>query len=209
MREYTDDELIARAIENGWEWHEGLTGRWPGRGPKWPFTGWKMTHAAVHVTEGKEYIHWEGTHPNRVRTTRIQSKAERPREAFSHEDRCGECGKWIEYDGMFGYEGPGSGVKSREFCWTCNHWLTHVAKYTAPDPRHERAVIEARDGRNVYTIGTATRPSSHNGYGGHWFTIRFHDGTVRRTCDLWCGGPIPERFLDRIPVNAEFIQEDQ
>jgi hypothetical protein len=197
--EYSDDVLIARAIENGWKQCVGVTDEWPGSVHS-PFTGWKKRTSARHMEPGREYTEWIGEHPNRVKRTYVATWAHEPRKAFSHEDRCAECGLWIEYGSMFGYMGD----KSREFCWDCNHWLQRVADYTEPDPHHKRVVIDKEDGRHIYSIGNATRPSSHNGFGGAWFTILFNDGTERRTCDLWSGGSVPERFRDRIPSNAQF-----
>jgi hypothetical protein len=153
------------------------------------------------MVPGREYEEWVGEYPNREKRTYVATWAHEPRKAFSHEDRCGECGKWVEYGGMAGHLGD----VRREFCWNCNHWLQRVADYNAPDPHHKRAVIDTATGRNIYTIGTSTRPSSHNGFGGAWFTILFDDGTERKTCDLWSGGDVPERFLDRIHTNARFV----
>lgn len=200
MTEYSDEILIARAIENGWEQCIEATDQWPGR-PGFPFTGWKMTHGARHMEPGREYAEWVGKHPNREKRTYIATWAHDPRKAFSHEDRCRECGKWVEYGGMAGYEGD----VSREFCWDCDLWLRRVADYAKPDPRHDRVVIDKGNGRFIYTIGRATRPSSHNGFGGSWFTILFDDGTERKVCDLWSGGEVPERFRDRIHTNARFV----
>ena len=199
---YADDVLIARAIENGWEQCIDVTDRWPGM-PGHPFTGWNMNGVGRPMVLGRSYDEWVGEYPNREKRTYIATWAHDPRKAFSHEDRCGECGKWVEYGGMAGYLGN----VRREFCWYCNQWLQRVADYTAPDPHHKRAVIDTARGRSIYQIGTATRPSSHNGFGGTWFTILFDDGTVVKTCDLWSGGEVPERFHDRLPVNAKMETE--
>lgn len=46
------------------------------------------------------------------------------------------------------------------------------------------------------------------GHGGSLFRIRMHDGTLIDSRNLWCQGPIPERFRDRLYDNAEFLPED-
>lgn len=169
--EYTDEVLIARAIENGWKQCINVTDEWPGR-PGSPFTGWNKGTSARHMEPGREYTTWVGKYPNRHQITYIGSWAHDPREAFSHEDRCQECGKWVEYGGYGGYGGYEPGTH-RDYCWNCNHWLAHVKKYGQPDPQHRHAVIDRPDGtRTIYTIGTQTTPSQHCGHGGAWFTIR-------------------------------------
>src|SRR5687768_2519908 len=43
------------------------------------------------------------------------------------------------------------------------------------------------------------------GFDGAEFTIKFHDGRVVKTTNLWAQGVIPERFRGRLPDNAEFV----
>jgi hypothetical protein len=55
---------------------------------------------------------------------------------------------------------------------------------------------------NHYRIGKST---SFKGYGGHKFTIKFFDGRVVETNNLWSQGTIDSEWRDRLPDNAEFV----
>lgn len=196
VRVYTDDELIARAAENGWEQCVAITDRFPGR-PDYPWTGWLHGFGSP-VAPGKECDEWVGVYPGRQKVTYVDTWARLPRRTFSHEDRCGECGKWIEYGSTAGFEFE---RRPLPFCWHCKFWLDRITPTSRS--RVGRAAVEAliTEG-GYYSIGTAKTPSSHNGHGGHWFTVTFNDGRIVETCDLWFGGEIPERFRDRLSINA-------
>jgi hypothetical protein len=189
-REYTDDELVARAIENGWEQLVAVTDRFPGS-RDYPWTGWLHGGTGSPVKPGVERTEWIGDWPNREKVTFVDSWAHGLRGKFDHEDRCGECGKFIEYEGFVGFERKRAPLP---FCWDCKFWLERI-------PMKDRQFV-AGDPTVFYGIGTKTRPSSGNGYAGRWFTVTFNDGRIVETCDLWFGGDIPERFQDRLPVNA-------
>lgn len=194
----TDDELIARAIEQGWEQLDHVTDRFPGS-PAWPWTGWLIGGMGVPVRPGEERTAWVGNYPNRHQVTYVDSWARIPRERLDHDDRCGECGKLIEYGGFAGYERERAPLP---FCWHCKFWLERIAHHHL-DTRRSAVVVQLGGHEHVVvSIGPATRPSSHNGYGGTWFTLTFLDGTTRRTCDLWNGGSVPARFRDRLPITA-------
>jgi hypothetical protein len=200
-RHYSDDELIQRAIDNGWEQLVAVTDRFPGS-KAYPWTGWlvKPTGPGIPVRPGVERTEWVGDYRNRHQETYVDSWARLPRQRLAHEDRCGECGLLIEYGGFIGMEPERAPLP---FCWDCKFWLARIPLkpgcFVATD-RHS-------NGPAFYSIGpNSTLPSSRNGFGGHWFTIRFLDGTERRTCDLWFGGPVPDRFQDRLPITAEFAR---
>lgn len=56
-----------------------------------------------------------------------------------------------------------------------------------------------------YTIGDTEYPKRGGGYGGAEFEIRFNDGRVVKTRDLWHQGTIPERHRHLYPDNAIFV----
>lgn len=187
---HTDDELLAMAAEWGWEWVEGITDRWPGS-PDWPFTGWITgTGSAKHdKPENKmAYVaeHFQG-----------------------HNDRCTECGRPISYRWL-----NADTLRQHQECYHCNSWLERIRAIAAGHalrpvgrPASVSFVAPSNFGRDndapaFYSIGHATRPSSHNGFGGSWFTVSFIDGRQVETCDLWFGSVVPERFRDRLPVTA-------
>lgn len=57
----------------------------------------------------------------------------------------------------------------------------------------------------IYGLGPRKTPGPYNGMGGRWFDIEYFDGRRIRTCDLWAGSKIPERFRDRLPDTARFL----
>jgi hypothetical protein len=42
----------------------------------------------------------------------------------------------------------------------------------------------------------------YRGFAGRRFVIRFHDGRIVETTNLWSNGIIPEHFRDRLLDNA-------
>jgi hypothetical protein len=64
----------------------------------------------------------------------------------------------------------------------------------------------ARIDGSHYIIGSRTKPSDSNGLGGQWRTIKFNDGRIVKTCDLWHQGKIPDSYKDRLPDNAIFYE---
>lgn len=179
----SDESLVARALRAGWSWEDGTT-QWPGS-PKHPATGWREA-------------------PNRFLHTKPEDMADRLRGrlgnvgdhlGFDHALDCSDCGLpvWLAYsidDAL---------IRHRE-CFSCHHWLSLIRSDGG-------LVIEDPDGRRRhYMLGKKTKPHSWNGFAGQWFTIRKAGGEIVKTCDLWTQGEIPERFHDRLPVNAEFIE---
>lgn len=113
---------------------------------------------------------------------------------FSHDLTCRECRKpiWLMWC-------SDEELIERMECFNCNFWLRLIRKGTG-------VVTEKETGeRTHHMIGEEKKPGPWNGYGGQEFTIRFKDGRVVKTCNLWHQGSIPERFWDRLPVNAEFV----
>lgn len=49
-------------------------------------------------------------------------------------------------------------------------------------------------------------PSQLKGHGGARFQIKFHDGRVVETTNLWHQGEIPKEFKDKLPDNADFVK---
>lgn len=202
MSGHPDEVIVARALENGWVQEVG--DRW---------TGWRYrteggsTGYPVGIFQGPKW-EWD---PNTGRNVKIcdgpyeVTWADAMRSRLDHDDRCGECGRWIEY-------GFSSQHKFEPFCFGCTLWMERIAMltdgqvrgYRAGPPTTQPPFIAIDGGRPAFhTIGTARTPSSHNGFGGSWYVITFLDGREIETCDLWFGGPVPERFQDRLPVTAE------
>lgn len=85
-------------------------------------------------------------------------------------------------------------------CFTCDFWekrLIDDAEY----PEHTVCII---DGAH-YIIEDENDTSCFRGFAGRKFIIKFNDGTIVTTTNLWYQGVIPENFKDKFPNNAEFV----
>jgi hypothetical protein len=115
---------------------------------------------------------------------------------------CVECGEEIKtesVDWRFA-----ESMIAKTVCQRCSFWLDHF------EHRDKFSVIiEEDDGRRRhYRVGREPKsatPSFCKGFGGQRFKIKFLDGRLIETTNLWHQGVIPKRFYDRFPINAEFI----
>lgn len=78
---------------------------------------------------------------------------------------------------------------------TLEFWSEKISTRNDPDV----AIIDG----NHYIIGGEL----NKGFGGRKFTIKFMDGRVVETCDLWHQGKIPESYREVLSDNAKFIYE--
>jgi len=53
-------------------------------------------------------------------------------------------------------------------------------------------------------IPSVPEPTGGKGFGGRRFIIRFHDGRVVETRNLWMIGIIPDEYREALPDNAVF-----
>lgn len=60
-----------------------------------------------------------------------------------------------------------------------------------------------------YTICIEDIGHAKRGFNGDRFNIKFSDGRLATTTNLWSQGTIPERFRERLPDNAKFIGKDE
>lgn len=104
-----------------------------------------------------------------------------------------------------------------QVCFTCNFWLEKLN--LSEDPNIVRCVANRTGGvLTHYVIGTepseaTLRQKRSNMYGssfghaGGKFIIKFNDGRIVTTHNLWCQGAIPEYFQPFLPANAVFLEE--
>lgn len=110
---------------------------------------------------------------------------------------CHECGGEIKYC----YDHKDRLAKKVE-CFLCDFWSSLVGK--------DGIIVVRNDGkRHHYQIGPDTGEKSWKGFGGDRWRILFEDGRVIETTDLWHQGDVPERFHDRFPVTARFINAEE
>ena len=111
--------------------------------------------------------------------------------------KCKDCGVEGYYTDYVGQEK--SIIDSEGVCFSCAFWRVRVPGLKTPAPT--TAIIDHR----LYTIGPRTEYSRHNGMAGRKFVIKFHDGRIVSTRDLWSSGEILEKYRAEIPDNAEFL----
>lgn len=88
---------------------------------------------------------------------------------------------------------------TRNICFRCNFWREYFE--SKDNPRHARI-----NGRHYCVSPRNDKDTQWNGFGGRETTIRFLDGRVVSTNNLWHQGEIPAIWRERLPDNAEFAK---
>lgn len=102
--------------------------------------------------------------------------------------RCGEASKPFQYSSM-------PEMAEMTLCFSCAFWHRKLS-------RKDKVIING----DMYSIGPKTsEPNNWKGFSGRPFKIKFFDGRIIETNNLWHSGTIPEHFKEELPDNAEFI----
>lgn len=94
---------------------------------------------------------------------------------------------------------PYNNVCGKEKCFETKVWNN---KYNTILKEPKRFAIV--NGYCFY-IGDENKHSIIKGFGGREFALRFKDGSITITTNLWDNGPVPDEFKDKFTDNAEFI----
>ena len=182
----TDEQLLDRARKAGWEWFQGVTDRWPGTNA-YPATGWLEGNGKSSFHASASGSDAAGLRPE-------------PGRGFDHDIDCVECGApiWLHFL---------STCEDRLMCFNCNHWAGLI--------RGGNNIVCQRDdidGKRHHYQCTPAKPGESrghrwNGFGGERFVIEFLDGRIIETVNLWHQGTVPERFYDRLQVNAKLVEK--
>jgi hypothetical protein len=98
---------------------------------------------------------------------------------------------------------PGAGrqvsmeIVDRKLCFECLQWIWLVDSTDHPNNVRVRG--------EHYTICLEDIGNCKRGMNGDRYNIKFDDGRLATTTNLWSQGTIPERFRERLPDNAVFI----
>ena len=84
-------------------------------------------------------------------------------------------------------------------CFRMNFWNEIVAE------KENHVFIDGKS----YSIAPEDDDSPFRGCSGRHFKIKFDDGKIVETTNLWCQGEIPEEFRDILKDNAKFIIESE
>ena len=87
----------------------------------------------------------------------------------------------------------------KKLCYTCNFWDEWLER------RKEKAVVRV-GGCHYFISPDSNKPGRGDRFSGQEFKIKFYDGRIVTTHNLWHLGEIPEHFREGMPDNAEFIQ---
>ena len=89
-------------------------------------------------------------------------------------------------------------MRRRSLCFTCLFWTHHLES-----PLPHSVVIAGVH----YVIGDEAPLGSTRGFGGQRYVIRFPDGSVTETTNLWMQGRIPDAFREQLPDTAAFVRD--
>jgi len=100
---------------------------------------------------------------------------------------CSKCGKPLDpnFQGL------------EPLCSTCLFWTSLASRYN-----YDAIII---NGEHYSLGGNDQDPYFMQGHGGRKFTVRFFDGRVITTNNLWHQGSVPEHFRHVLRNNAEFV----
>ena len=89
-------------------------------------------------------------------------------------------------------------IKRDKVCFGCAYWTLKV------ELKDDQSSVRI-DGVQ-YFIGSEIN-KAFSGFGGHEFNIRFFDGRLVKTNNLWHNGTIPAQFRTKLTDNAEFLDK--
>ncbi len=135
--------------------------------------------------------------------TELQQRHERAkkrREASELPDfTCSKCGK-TAVPSHYVYYAAWEMVEL-SMCIMCTHWHA-VHKMVLKDPKTH---FVARD--NAYTVGDENLAKNlQRGFGGALFIIRFPDGAIVESTNLWHRGAVPTEWQEDLPNTAFFLR---
>lgn len=108
--------------------------------------------------------------------------------------KCKECKK-EEDENKFT---NGKDLLAKNLCFSCDYWTQRIERQNSLT----QAVIKGV----VYQIAKE-QEVGFRGFDGEKFIIKFKDGRLIHTTNLWYNGKPPSRFKDKLLDNAEFIKD--
>ena len=109
---------------------------------------------------------------------------------------CQICGKEIESSSYSG------GIICSSNCHHELFWLEKIREYI--EHPETFAIIDG----NSYRIESENVPESLKGFYGNKHTIKYNDGRIITTTNLWTNGEIPTKYRIVLKDNAEFVMEE-
>jgi hypothetical protein len=109
---------------------------------------------------------------------------------------CKLCSKEISFEFM---ELVKTELKKQQLCFHCHFWQGYVLQ------KDDKRIVRVKG--EHYCIAPELSDPNYGGHGGHKFYIKFFDGRLAVTTNLWNQGTIPANFRNELPDNAVFVKE--
>ncbi len=114
---------------------------------------------------------------------------------------CLECG---EKDFSTNYIEPvKTELTNAGICHTCMHWAQLYAGGNTPS---RYCVV---DGTHYHVTKERHGDLWWNGFGGSWFYVKFDDGRLLKSNNVWCQGRIDEHWRSRHQDNARLLSKEE
>jgi len=110
---------------------------------------------------------------------------------------CHICGRELDVD--MGH--ASMGICDSPKCFSTDFWIGHLA--------HKNDENVARIKGLHYIIGEEDSKDSFRGFAGRKFYIKFNNGILVKTSNLWHQGTIPEFFKQYMQDNAKFLTREE
>jgi hypothetical protein len=122
--------------------------------------------------------------------------------------KCRKCGEQ-EDTGGYG-ENTGAELQESKLCFTCNFWeekvLWKILGGKLSTSRGTGTVVRhAGTHYLAYPMATGKDARGFLGHGGGLFVFEMLDGTIVKSNNVWCQGPIPENYKGLLPDNTKRI----
>jgi len=114
---------------------------------------------------------------------------------------CKECG---EREQNHFFKSVAAYLTREQLCHSCSHWYEKI-RWKANESESYHNIAAVVEGTHYTIHNKVNNPGSHCGHGGSLFRVRWFDGRVKESNDVWCQGSIPDRFRERLPDTAEFL----
>lgn len=117
--------------------------------------------------------------------------------------KCKLCGK---VEQPYYMEEVRKRLVEQQICFTCDYWMIRVRRIQQRGNKAEVVIIQDEERGPICFCICPEDPEEKvfRGFGGRRFRIRYKDGTIVTTTNLWHNGVVPENFRHLLPVNAEF-----
>ena len=150
----------------------------------------RILHCTYDEMHSKSMFPWSSL------SCRYETREELIKEQGIPDEPCRECGQIFSTTYM---NDTKANMIKDNICFTCYFWKCKLS--VKDNPRTARI-----NGTHYFIENDNYNGYAFRGFGGREFNIRFNDGRLVTTHNLWCQGDIPDHFKERLPNNATFVE---